>query len=131
MNRDETLNTAGNVVNGARAGDFGDAKENFTRIAKMWEQVLGVDVDPDQVALCMVLVKVARLTNSSQHSESWVDIAGYAALGAEVATEEKFSTLLGTDPKLATSAVPIVMNIHDIPSNLEEVAENIKKGAKK
>ena len=36
----------------------------------------------------MVLLKVARIKGNAQHADSWVDIAGYSALGGEIATGE-------------------------------------------
>ena len=36
----------------------------------------------------MVLVKLARTNQSSQHIDNWVDMASYASLGGELATEE-------------------------------------------
>jgi len=37
----------------------------------------------DQV-IAMLLVKIARLTDTPTHADSWRDIAGYAACGAQV-----------------------------------------------
>lgn len=87
MNRDDILNTASSLIGGDRHQDYGDAKENFTRIGKLWEQVLGVPVTPGQVALCMNQVKVSRLVATPNHPDGWVDGAGYLALGGEIATE--------------------------------------------
>ena len=33
--------------------------------------------------LAMVAVKMSRLINTPDHEDSWVDICGYGALGAE------------------------------------------------
>ena len=55
------------------------------RIASLWSVVLGQDVTPEQVALCMTCLKVARLMETPAHEDSWVDIAGYGACGAEIA----------------------------------------------
>jgi len=47
--------------------------------------VLGQSVTPEQVVLCMTCLKVARLMETPDHEDSWVDIAGYGACGAEIA----------------------------------------------
>lgn len=39
---------------------------------------------PD-VAGCMIALKLARLSTSTSKADTWIDIAGYAALGAEIA----------------------------------------------
>jgi len=71
------LQTADELINGDRAKDYGSVSENFQRIADLWSVVLGVGVTPEQVALCMIQLKVARLVNTPEHKDSWVDIAGY------------------------------------------------------
>jgi hypothetical protein len=85
MNRDEILTTAEQLINGPRAKDYGDAAENFQRIADLWRPVLGADVTPEQVALCLAQLKIARLISSPAHEDSWVDACGYLALGGEIA----------------------------------------------
>lgn len=84
--RDRTLTTARELINGDRARDYGDARENFQRIADLWTPILGVPVTASDVALCLTQLKVARLVTSPGHVDSWVDAAGYIALGSEVAT---------------------------------------------
>ena len=71
------------LISGQRADDYGDATKNFTRVAKIWSSILDVDVTPEQVASCMIGLKLARLSNQKGHEDSWVDIIGYAALGGE------------------------------------------------
>lgn len=73
------LQTADDLVNGPRAHHYGHPLDNHDRIARIWSVILGVEVTPDQVALCMVGTKVARLANDIDHEDSWIDIAGYVA----------------------------------------------------
>lgn len=83
--RDEILDTARTLINGDRRQTYGDATVSFSRIASLWTVILDTDVSPGDVARCMVAMKLARLSGSDEHRDSWIDIAGYAALGAEVA----------------------------------------------
>lgn len=71
------LTDADKIINGQREKDYGTPKENFERIARIWSILLGVDITPSQVALCMVGVKIARLANDIEHEDSWKDVAGY------------------------------------------------------
>lgn len=87
MKRRDILTTAADLIDGDRAATYGSAHENFARIAALWGPVLGVEVTPIQVAACMAQVKVARLITNVAHADSWVDAAGYIALGGEIATE--------------------------------------------
>jgi hypothetical protein len=86
MTRDEILAEAGRLINGDRAADYGDARRSFAAIAQIWSAILGRLVTVDDVARCMIAVKLARLTNSPEKLDSWIDIAGYAALGGEIAS---------------------------------------------
>lgn len=84
MKRDEILETAKELINGDRAKDYGDATENFDRIAALWSVILNTPVTRKEVALCMAGVKMARLVKSPDHEDSWVDLVAYGALGGEM-----------------------------------------------
>ena len=86
MNRATTLDTARNYVLKDRAADHGDLENNFTLIAILWSDYLETQVTSSDVAVLMVLLKVARTKSNPGHEDNWVDIAGYAACGAELAT---------------------------------------------
>ena len=72
-----------------RGADYVSMYENHERIAVIWTVILGKEVTADQVALCMAGVKMARLIQSPNHNDSWLDLAGYAAVGAECADERQ------------------------------------------
>jgi len=88
--RIEALRTAASVIAGDRDSQYGAPESNFDRIAKIWSVILGVDVSKEDVAMCMVGLKVARYSNpgSSFHADTWIDIAGYAGCGYEVGLKE-------------------------------------------
>ena len=86
MDKVEALREAISAVE-ERGESYGDVRQNHQRIADLWSVVLGRTVTPEQVVLCMTCLKVARLIETPDHEDSWVDIAGYGACGAEVATE--------------------------------------------
>lgn len=95
--RDTAPATKAAILDAARAvvvergQNYGDVAENFARIARRWHAHLlnrfGIDVplDPVSVALMMDDVKSARLEHQPDHRDSWVDKAGYAACGGEIA----------------------------------------------
>ena len=82
--RSTVLSQAADLINGDREKDYGTPQDNFQRIADGWSVILGCDVSPDQVALCMAWLKIARLVNGS-HLDSYIDGAAYMALAAELA----------------------------------------------
>lgn len=90
--RIEALREAARIISGDRDIQYGGPEENFARIAKIWSVILNVPVTEEDVAMCMVGVKVARYANKSGFQpDTWVDIAGYAGCGYEVGkiAEEK------------------------------------------
>lgn len=90
MKKAELLDKAKEAV-ADRGLNYGRPEDNFKRIAGLWNIYLrdryGVVavIEPIDVASMMVLMKVARLENTPTHLDSWTDIAGYAACGAELA----------------------------------------------
>lgn len=85
MKRQDILQEAGVVINGDRDMQYGTPEENFARIADLWTVHLGIRVLPHDVAAMMILLKVARLRVSPDNEDHWIDMAGYAACGGEVA----------------------------------------------
>lgn len=61
-----------------RGRAYGHPLPNHQRIAALWSVVLEREVTPAQAALCMALVKVARLVQTPDHADSIHDLAGYA-----------------------------------------------------
>lgn len=72
------LQEAQKAVYGDRQADYGKVKDNFRRIAQMWEAILQCPVTPEQVGLCMCAVKIARQCHKPKR-DNLVDLAGYAA----------------------------------------------------
>lgn len=87
--REYVLRKAAELVTNDRQEVYGDASEEFVKVAAAWSAVFGWDVRPDQVPLAMTLLKSVRLQNCPTHEDSWIDIAGYASLGLEVALRTK------------------------------------------
>ena len=85
MTRKECLDEAAKCVLQDRACEYGGMEDNFGRIANLWSVYLGTKVYPVDVAMCMALLKIARIRGNKGHADSFTDLAGYAACGAECA----------------------------------------------
>lgn len=83
MNRDDILATAANITRGARQDDYGDWSQNAKDIAGGWSIILQSEVPPRKVALMLDWLKTVRLIGG-HHEDSWIDKAGYSALGGEL-----------------------------------------------
>lgn len=94
--REKILDEAKKCVCGNREQDYGGPEDSFRLIAQLWEsyirdRVVGIAdvcVNPEDVAIMMALLKIARLSANPEHMDSWVDLAGYAACGGEIAGKE-------------------------------------------
>ena len=90
MNRRNTLLAADTLITGDRQGTHGDALSTHTRIGRIWGAILGVDdIDPAIVALMMTGLKAARAAQNLTHEDNYIDLAGYAALAGEIATQRR------------------------------------------
>tara|TARA_R100001198_G_C5169567_1_gene171016 strand:- start:58 stop:324 length:267 start_codon:yes stop_codon:yes gene_type:complete len=72
-----------------RGKDYGSILDNHTRISRLWSVLLDTNVTPEQVALCMIAVKQARLMETPDHVDSVQDILGYALTYYECANAKK------------------------------------------
>lgn len=88
MNRVSILEQAAEIITKDRAQTHGeDAENSFGKIADMWTAYLEHPVSREDVCAMMVLMKVARFSNSPDHADHTIDICGYAAIAGEMATE--------------------------------------------
>lgn len=90
MTREQILRTAEKCVCGKREQDYGTPESNFGLIARLWEDYLGrvIEITPKDVAMMMSLLKIARIKSGGGTGDSFVDLAGYAACGGELAETE-------------------------------------------
>jgi Domain of unknown function (DUF6378) len=86
MNAEQLLEHAADLVT-RRRREYGEPIDLFERVAVRWSQVLGTKVTSAQVMVCLVDLKVARLTHDPRHFDSITDIAGYAGCLAEVLSD--------------------------------------------
>lgn len=86
---------AAKLVTGEKQDDYGHPFDDFNRAAKIWEAILGVEVTAEQVALCMVGVKISRQTNVAK-LDNIVDGIGYFLTLAMV-QEERLERSKGND----------------------------------
>ena len=72
----------------ARESEYGDARENFDKIGKVWAALLEIEeIPPYQVALMMDALKTVRLFRNPEHEDSWLDKEGYTKHGKEIANQ--------------------------------------------
>lgn len=96
--RAEILDAAKKIVTGDREKQYGKPEDNFAVIARFWEVYLSerctdggaqVTLNPDDVAMLMALMKVARIMTGTFKGDSYIDACGYLACAAEIAAEKR------------------------------------------
>ena len=92
--RAEILDAAKKIVTEDREKQYGKPEDNFAVIARFWEVYLSercvdggaeVTLNPDDVAMLMALMKVARIMTGTFKGDSYIDGIGYLACAAEIA----------------------------------------------
>jgi hypothetical protein len=94
--RHQLLTDAAALVTGDRAAVYGPPAVNFRRIAALHNTYLDLTADArgdhtteaHDVAVMAILTKVARLIQTPDHADTWLDIAGYAAAGYDAACKD-------------------------------------------
>lgn len=96
MHQQETPTTRKTILDAAekcvchdRQDTHGRPEDSFGAIADLWMAYLGTgqEIDPVDVANMMVLLKIARAKENPEHTDNWVDMAGYAACAGEIAAD--------------------------------------------
>lgn len=95
MKRAEILKEAEKCVCGNREQDYGSPENNFRTIANFWATYLNtkhdsdvcITIDPEDVAAMLALLKIARISSGRMKDDNWIDLAGYAACGGEIAAD--------------------------------------------
>lgn len=85
MFRKQILENAIRTVCQDRRDKYGQIEDNFGLIADLWSAYIGASVTAVDVAMMMGMLKMARIKTGKYTQDNFVDLAGYAACGAEVA----------------------------------------------
>lgn len=89
MNRADILTTASGIVSKNRQSSDAAPEDSFGNIAALWSAHLDRPISSADVAVMMGLVKIARIKTNPAHPDNWIDLAGYAACGGEIAMKGK------------------------------------------
>ena len=119
MTRKECLNAAIDAVCKDRENTYGIPEDNFKLIADLWSTYTGTKISPRDVAVMMILLKVARVRTGTNHSDNFVDIAGYAACAAGIGEPEEKQEV--KKPKFRLEDYPVNCVMHCDTSEKAEI----------
>lgn len=105
MNRQKALDAVGKCVLVDRNTSYGTPEDSFSDTAARWSIFLrrrghlaphGAITSAD-VAAMMIDLKMTRLGANINKTDNWIDAAGYAVCGAEVASNQPVDHEEGND----------------------------------
>lgn len=124
MTRQAVLDAATQAVMKDRNAEYAPPEQNFQRIADLWNTYLDgrtSALTPFDVAIMMVLVKVARTISSPHQIDHLVDGAGYFACAGDVMPDrENVGTVVGDTPPTE----PLYVIYNGERGRLEECPDN-------
>ena len=88
---------ANEYITGPRNKEYGNAYDNFDDITIGWNVIMKRALDthgyitPAHSTLMMDWLKTCRILRTIDHEDSWIDKAGYTALGFDFVEYEKLS----------------------------------------
>lgn len=71
-----------------RGATHGHYDLTMLRTAQLWSTFLERELDPSDVAICMALVKLARIMETRNVHDSWLDAVAYFAIAGELAVKD-------------------------------------------
>ena len=72
-----------------REDQYGNPEDSFQMIADLWSSYLEENITSVDVANMMILLKIARNKSNPSHTDNYVDMCGYSALGYELQSKNK------------------------------------------
>jgi len=83
MDAKDILEKAIDLITNDRADRYGPIRDNIFGVVSAYKALTKQDIAAKDIMLIMILIKLSR-QNYSHKDDNLVDIAGYAALGAEI-----------------------------------------------
>ena len=68
----------------ARGINYGHPITNHKRIAELWSAYLGYPIQPNEVAICMALVKISRQAEDPAILDNYEDCLAYVAIAKSI-----------------------------------------------
>jgi hypothetical protein len=85
---DDILKKADALVHGDRNESYGHPYDDYKRVSDIYNAITGHHLDPEDCAMVMIAVKLARIgkhhDTNTIHVDSIIDLAGYAWVYAQI-----------------------------------------------
>ena len=84
----DILKEANSLISKDREKDYGDKVKNHENIAKLWSAYKGIEITAHDVAVMMVLLKIARTKLGEVRKDTYIDMSAYGAIAGEIKFRE-------------------------------------------
>ena len=84
MTREEILEQAKQIVCTDREETYGEPENNFSLIAALWSTYISKELSPEDVAIMMALLKIARIKTGKYKADNYIDICGYVSCAGKL-----------------------------------------------
>ena len=71
-----------------RGNEYGDSTLNHIQIARLWSVYLDKNIEPHEVAICLILTKISRIKTTKNHADSYADICAYSAIAGQITSTD-------------------------------------------
>jgi|TARA_R110001583_G_scaffold71666_1_gene201631 hypothetical protein len=88
VNTKEFLQEATKLSSEQRQKDYGDKVNNHKNIARLWSAYLDTKIKAHDVAVMMVLLKIARTKLGAVSKDTYIDMSAYGAIAGEIKFKE-------------------------------------------
>ena len=85
------------IVCKEREDSYGDIITLTNYVARLWSEYFNWHINPEDIPICMILLKIARQTLGEPKGDNLIDIAGYAACAYEMLHEKNKEKYNETD----------------------------------
>jgi hypothetical protein len=89
VNTKEFLQEATKLSSEQRQKDYGDKVNNHKNIARLWSAYLDTKIEAHDVAVMMVLLKIARTKLGAVSKDTYIDMSAYGAIAGEIKFRDK------------------------------------------
>ena len=84
----EFLEKANTLIAGDREKDYGDKVHNHKNIARLWSAYKDIEITAHDVAVMMVLLKIASTKLGEISEDTYIDMSAYSAIAGEIKFKE-------------------------------------------
>lgn len=121
MTNKSILLKADELIHGERVAKYGDARETFGNVARIFSLITKTDLSGEHVALLQLILKLVRNSHSPENIDHLTDAAGYIGLMSEIQQAELVKPASQTTEVRPASEFTITSSPRDSSVNFDTI----------